>query len=80
MDDHDLQVVEKVSGSLQAEILRGLLESHGIQVWVRQESAAKAIGLGVGPLASVDLLVRRNEVQAAQRVLEDYRRGRLSKD
>jgi len=70
-------VIETVPGRLQAEILRAMLESRGIAVWLSQESAAAAIGLAMGPLAQVDLLVEGSQAEAALAMLDDYRADRL---
>jgi Putative prokaryotic signal transducing protein len=78
--DDEWVVLEYVPGDLQAEILRGLLEAQGIPVFMSQESAGRAIGLTVGPLGEVTLLVRAEDLQEAQRVLEDYRSGRFEEE
>ena len=67
--------IETVAGDLQAEILRGLLEAQGIQVFLSQEGAGRAIGLSVGPLGEVEILVPAESRQFALQVLEDYRAG-----
>jgi len=68
-------VIENVSGDLQAEILRGLLEAQGVPVLLSRESAGRAIGLSVGPLGEVVILVHAENLQEAQRVLADYHSG-----
>ncbi len=72
--------VESVPGMLQAEILRGLLESMGVPVRLSHQAAGTALGLGVGPLAQVDLLVPTSHQEEAERILEDYYAGRLEDD
>jgi len=67
--------IERVNGALQAEILRGLLEAQGIQVFLSQEGAGRAIGLSVGPLGEVEIWVPAESRQLAEQVLEDYRAG-----
>ena len=69
--------VVTASGRMEAEILRGLLEAAGLQTWLTHESAASAVGLGVGPLARVDVRVPAEEEEAARQALEDYYSGRL---
>ena len=73
----DFITVETASGMIDAEIIKGLLESRGIRVILRQESAASAIGLSVGPLAAVDILVPIAQEQAARDLLNDYHSGKL---
>ncbi len=73
-------VIENVSGDLQAEILRGLLEAQGIPVLLSRESAGRAIGLSVGPLGEVVILVHAENLQDAERVLAEFRSGYFDKE
>jgi hypothetical protein len=75
MDD-DIEVVGEATGMLEAEILRGYLQAQGISVWLSHEAASTAYGLGVGPMATVQLLVRTPQASAARQALEDYRSGK----
>jgi len=76
---NDLVIVETVSGMLEAEILRGLLEAAGVRVELSHEAALSAYALGVGRLARVDLMVRLDQEEIARRVLEEYRAGTLDR-
>ncbi len=67
--------IERVSGDLQAEILRGLLEEQGIPVLLSQEGAGRAIGLNIGPLGEVEILVPEAYQHQALLVLAEYRAG-----
>ncbi len=69
--------LESVSGSMLAEIIRGLLESRGISVMLSQESAGAVFGLSVGPIAQVDILVPQSQYDKAIEVLEQYYTGEL---
>ena len=69
-------VVGEAAGRLEAEILRGMLESLGLQVRLSQESAAAAYGLALGPLGRVELLVPPEEEAAARAALDDYFAGK----
>lgn len=73
----DLVEVDVVSGKLQAEILRGLLEAQGFHPLLSREAAGEATGFGVGPMAEVTILVPASEAQAAKQIVEDYYAGRL---
>jgi hypothetical protein len=73
----ELVTIESTFGMIEAEILRGLLQARGIDVWLLQESAGIAIGLSVGRLGRVDLLVTSNQAQMARTILDDYHAGRL---
>lgn len=75
--DEEIVVVETTSGLIEAEILRGLLEANGINVWLSHESAGKVIGLSVGPLGQVDLMVPADQTEEAKKILDDYHAGRL---
>ena len=75
MSQNEWVVIDNVSGDLQAEILRGLLEAQGIPVLLSRESAGRAIGLSIGPLGEVFILVKAENLQDAQRILDDYRSG-----
>lgn len=69
------EVVEMVQGQLQAEILRGLLEAQGLQVWLNQEGAGAAYGISVGPLGTVEVLVPTSSLEQARQVLDAYYQG-----
>ncbi|NIM95322.1 MAG: hypothetical protein GTO18_16630 [Anaerolineales bacterium] len=73
-------VVGTASGMMEAELIRGLLESNGIDALLMHESASTAIGLGVGPLAEVDIRVAKSQEEAAKQILDDYYSGRLATD
>jgi hypothetical protein len=75
MSEEHWEVVDQVAGQLQADILRGLLEAQGIQVWLNQEGAGHAYGLGVGPLGRVEILVPSSALEQARQVLEAYYAG-----
>jgi hypothetical protein len=49
-------VVASAAGSLEAEIVAGLLRTAGIPCFIQQESAARAIGLTMG-LGAINVLV-----------------------
>lgn len=69
--------VTTVSGMLEAQIIRGLLEAGGLNVLLSGEAVGSVIGLGIGPLAEVDVLVPANQVSEAQAILNDYQAGLL---
>ena len=73
--DQDIVKVGSVSGKIEAEILRGLLESNGISVWLVHEAVASVYGFGVGPLAEVDLMVLASQAEQAIQIIRDYRSG-----
>lgn len=75
MPTNKLVTVDKVSGELQAEIIRGLLEAQGIPVMLSQEGAARAIGVNIGPFGEVEILVAEDHADRAFQVLAEYRAG-----
>lgn len=77
MPEEDWVVIEETPGDLQAEILRGLLEAQGLQVWLNQEGAGRAYGLSVSTLGTVQILVPSSQEAQAKQVLEDYYAGKF---
>ena len=75
MPKTDWVVVETVNGSLNAEILRGLLQAQGIDVMLSQEGAGRALGLEVGPMGEVDILVNSDDIPEARKLIDDYYTG-----
>jgi hypothetical protein len=76
MEPEKWVVVGEVAGTIQAEILRGLLEAQGISVRLGQEGAGRAYGLELGPLGTVRILVPAEEQREAEIILDDYTAGR----
>ena len=77
MTEEQWEVLETVSGSAQAEILRGLLEAKEIEVVLSQEGAGKVLSVSVGPLSEVQLLVPTKDIDRARLILDDYYSGSL---
>lgn len=77
---NELIKIASAAGKMEAEIIRGLLEANDIQVHLSYESAGATYGLGVGPLAEVDILVRVDQQAQAEALLDDYYEGRLDVD
>ena len=75
MEEPRWEVVEVVNDAIQAELLRGLLESQGIETIISKEGAGHALGLTIGMMGESQLLVRSSSKQLALKVLEDYRNG-----
>jgi hypothetical protein len=77
MSEERWQVVVEVAGEIQAEILRGMLEAQGIKVWISQEGAGRAYGLGVGRLGRVQILVPEEHLEQSKALLDEYYSGQL---
>lgn len=75
MSEEHWIVIDEMSGMLQAEILRGLLEAQGISVVLSQEGAGRAMGLTVGALGTVQILVPQAELARAKSILDEYYAG-----
>jgi hypothetical protein len=69
-------VAGEVGGRLEAEILKGMLESLGLHVQLSHESVASVYSLGIGPVGRVELLVPAEEESAARAALDDYFTGK----
>ncbi|GMR09720.1 MAG: hypothetical protein BMS9Abin28_0540 [Anaerolineae bacterium] len=68
---HELVSVGMADGQIEAEIIKGLLNANGVEVWLSQESAGTAIGLGIGPMAEVEIMVRAEQAEQATELLEE---------
>ena len=75
MGEKKWELLDEISGSIDAEIIRGLLESQGIEVILSQEGAGRAIGLTVGPMGEIQILVPKDQLGIAQEILADYYRS-----
>ncbi len=71
-NDREWKVVCELTNAVQAELVRGLLESQGILVLVSQEGAGRAIGLTVGTLGLVQVLVPGRQYQQAKDLVDQY--------
>jgi hypothetical protein len=75
MTEEEWVLVDKIQGQFQAEIIKGLLEAQGIQVWLNSQGAARAYAVSVGTLGAVELLVPSSQAVQAREVLDEYYRG-----
>jgi len=55
----------------QGEIIRGRLESSGIEVRLDQEAIGKIYGLTVDGLGEVKVYVPKDKIEEAKKVLEE---------
>ena len=78
MTEQTWESVYTVQGEFQAEVLRGLLEAQGISVHLSQEGIARAYGFGVGPLSEVEILVPKDQIHAANNIIERYKAGEFA--
>ncbi len=73
--NEEIVAVETVSGMIEAEIVRGLLEAAEIPVWLSRESAGTTYGLTLGPMAAVDIYVPLRLEAQARALIRAYRDG-----
>jgi hypothetical protein len=64
-----MTLVYRTAGLLQAEVIKGRLESAGIPVLLDYESAGRAIGITVDGLGEVRILVPHERAQDAKELL-----------
>jgi hypothetical protein len=69
------EVVEVISGDIEAELLRGLLEAQEIPVMLSKEGAGHALGLQIGPLSEIQILVPSTRREEARQILAVYYAG-----
>jgi hypothetical protein len=76
MSDTQWEVLEQVSGSAVAEILKGLLTAQGINVVLSQEGIGDSVyPVSVGPLSEIQILVPSDQFETAQKIMQDYQAG-----
>lgn len=73
----EIVAIESTAGMIDATLLKSLLEAQGIDVWLSHESASTAVGLGVGPTAEVQIMVRQDQAQKAREIIQDFREGKF---
>lgn len=54
---------------LEAEVVRSLLESSGIDVWELYEAVSPILGVLVGPIAVKRLYVKINDLERARKLI-----------
>lgn len=77
MREENWEEVEVVSGEIQAEIIRGLLEAQGISILLSKEGAGRALGLSVGRLGETLIMVPSSQKETAMQILQDYYAGKF---
>lgn len=69
-NDSDWVQLETVSGAEEASLLVGYLRANGVEALAWQEGAGRAYGLSVGSLGVSHIMVREDQKQLAQSLLE----------
>lgn len=63
------ELLVEVTGEMQANLIKGLLESGGIPVCLQREAIGSLYGLTTGPLAQIKVLVPGEEQPKAAELL-----------
>jgi len=69
----DLVVILRTHSDIEAQIVRGLLEAHGIPSVIASDVPHSVFPLSVDPLGEVRLSVREDDAEDARRVIESHR-------
>ena len=64
--------VWKAAGYLDAQIVKGYLESFGLEVFTFEESVGLTFGLTATPLGEVEIFVRKENEDEAREYLREY--------
>lgn len=78
MTEDKWELITTVSGELQADLLRNLLEVEGIKVFLNQEGAGRAYGLTMGPMGEVQVLVPEHQSELARQIVDDFFAGKFA--
>jgi len=71
-------VLDEVGGTLNAELIKGLLEAQGVPAVLSQEGAGHyAYAMNVGSLGQVQILVPEDSLAEARQILSDYYAGKF---
>ncbi len=73
-------VVYVANGLLEAETIKLLLNSFGIEAFINQESAGISYGLTTGPLAEAEVTVAQKDLQDAKMIIEKMNDGYLEEN
>lgn len=77
MKSDRLFLVWKASGYLDAQLIKGYLESYGLQVYTFEESVGTAYGLTTTPLGEVEIYVPTESANDAKKYMEEYLNNNL---
>ena len=74
----DWVVISTVQRQFEEGQLRALLQAHDIPTQVSGETLRTTHGLSISGLGSVEILVRRSDIEAARALIFQAERGELS--
>ena len=70
---NDLRVVFRSASDIEARVVRGLLESHGIESLVSQGSPRSIFPVEVDSISEIRISVRPEDADEAQRLIDSHR-------
>jgi hypothetical protein len=71
--DEELVELTSAQGDFEAQVLKGMLESEGIEVAIRTGVTPNILPFTVDGLGEMKLFVRERDLDAAKALLEEYR-------
>jgi hypothetical protein len=74
--DEKLEELTKVQGDFEAQVIKGMLESEGIEVEIRSGVSQQILPMTVNGLGQARLYVMESDLAAAKLLLEEYRSGK----
>ena len=77
MEDDQVEEVARVQGPVEADLVRGILESNGIRVRTAGRVSHAVLPFSIDGLGEVRILVRRDQAAAARDLLASQRRAGL---
>ena len=80
MNKNEWVKIEQAPDTIQAEVLRGLLEAQGFQVHISREGYQSAVGITGYPVADIEILVPKGQAEEAKQTLRDYYEGKFDTD
>ena len=72
-DSGDLTVIFRTQSDIEASVVKGLLETHGIQTLLASDVPHTVLPLTVNGLGEVRVTVRGDQAEEATRLIRDYR-------
>jgi hypothetical protein len=71
------EVIYVANGMLEAETIKILLASFGIEAFINQESAGLTYGLTTGPLSEAEITVYEKDYEDAIKIIKEMESGNL---
>ncbi len=71
--EEDLVELISVQGEMNAQVIAVLLESEGVEAMMRSHQTFSALPFTVDGMGAVRIMVRKEDLEKAKKVLEEYR-------